>query len=452
MRLRDEIRPMLKLAVPIILAELGWMSMGIVDTIMEGRLPNSAVAIGASSLGGILFYTVSIFGSAILLGLDTLVSQAFGAGKIRECHQWLVDGLFLTFLLAPVFMLIIYGLAGSLGSLGINRQVLDSTVPYIRALNLSTFPLMLYFGFRRYLQAMNIVKPVTLTLISANVINIFWNWVLVYGNMGAPKLGIIGSAYSTGIARVYMAAVLLGVIFYYDGKRDSSLGQTPFRAQWQRMGQLLRLGIPAATQIGLEIGVFASATALIARLDAVSLAAHQIALTAASFSYMVPLGISSAAAVRVGQALGRRDTRAATHAGWAALILGCLFMSISAALFLAVPREISRIFTPDAQIIGAGVGLLAIAAAFQLFDGLQTVAIGALRGAGDTRTPMLTSIMAYWVIGPPLGWFFCFRMGYGARGIWFGLCVALMVIGSFLLYIWRRTSLRFDHSPVATAD
>ncbi len=438
MRLRDEIRPMLQLGLPLIFAELGWMCMGIVDTIMVGRLPNSAVAIGATSLGGVVFYTVAISGNGLLLGLDTLVSQAFGAKNIRECHRWLVDGLFVAFLLAPLLMLIIYGLSGSLGMLGINREVLASTVPYLRTLNWSVFPLMLYFGFRRYLQAMNIVRPVTYTLVSANLLNLFFNWLLVYGNLGAPRLGVVGSAWSTGIARVYMAGMLLAVIFHYDRKLGTDLLETHFRAHWRRMYQLIRLGLPAATQIGLEIGVFAYATALIGKLDAVSLAAHQIALNSASFTYMVPLGISSAAAVRVGQALGRRDPNAASQAGWAGMVLACCFMSCSAIVFLSLPRQIGRIFTPDRHIIEAGVALLAVAAAFQLFDGLQSVAIGALRGAGDTRTPMFTSVLAYWAIGLPLGWYLCFRLDWGARGIWLGLCLGLVIVAVVLVFYWRR--------------
>jgi MATE family multidrug resistance protein len=203
--------------------------------------------------------------------------------------------------------------------------------------------------------------------------------------------------------------------------------------------RLLGLGLPAAMQLALEAGIFAVATALIARLDPVSLAAHQIALNTASLTFMVPLGISSAAAVRVGQALGRHDTHGASLSGWTALLLGAGFMFCSAAAFLLVPRYIVRIYTPNPAVLRMGITLLAVAAFFQLFDGLQVVATGALRGAGDTRTPMLCTLAAYWVLGLPLGYYLCFRWSWGAAGLWIGLCIALILIGIVLLFVWWRT-------------
>jgi MATE family multidrug resistance protein len=198
------------------------------------------------------------------------------------------------------------------------------------------------------------------------------------------------------------------------------------------------LGFPAAAQLTLEVAVFAAATALVATLDPLSLAAHQIALNTASLTFMVPLGISSAAAVRVGQALGRRDPAAAARSGWTAMVLGVGFMSCAAAVMLAVPEYVARIYTTDPAIIGIAVSLLAVAAAFQLFDGIQIVATGALRGAGDTRTPMICHLLCYWLLGVPLGYMLCFKLGWGAVGLWIGLCVALIAIGCVLLLAWRR--------------
>jgi multidrug resistance protein, MATE family len=210
----------------------------------------------------------------------------------------------------------------------------------------------------------------------------------------------------------------------------------------QRMSALLRLGAPAATQILLEIGAFSAATALCAKLGAVPLSGHEIALNCAALSYMVPLGISSAAAVRVGQQLGRGDPEGARRAGWSAIVIGAGFMTCSGLLFVSMPRLIARMFSPDPTVIRVGATLLMVAAAFQLFDGLQTVATGALRGAGDTRTPMFANFVAYWLIGLPLGYLLAFRMGWGALGIWIGLCIGLMIIGSALLMTWHRKALR----------
>jgi multidrug resistance protein, MATE family len=212
-----------------------------------------------------------------------------------------------------------------------------------------------------------------------------------------------------------------------------------------RVWKLVSLGFPAATQLGLEVGVFAAITALIGKLGAIPLASHQIALNTASFTYMVPLGIGSAAAVRVGQALGRNDAHGASRAGWTALALGTGFMTCAGIAFCTAPQYIVRIYTPDAVVLHAASRLLFVAAFFQLFDGLQAVITGALRGAGDTRTPMIWSGTLYWLVGLPLGAYLCFRLGWGAAGLWIGLCVALILIGSALLIIWRRREDAFEH-------
>jgi MATE family multidrug resistance protein len=445
----EEARPMLALATPIVLAELGWMTMGIVDTMMVGRQASSAVAIGAVSLGSILYYVVAIFGTGLMLGLDTLVSRSYGAGDLRDAHRSLVNGVYLSLALAPVLMGAIRMWEPMLRSLHIQQPVLDQAIPYLRAINWSTLPLLLYFVFRRYLQGMNMAKPVMFSLISANLVNVAGNWAFVYGHLGSRAMGTVGSGWATCISRVYMVSVLLAYCVYYDVRYKTGLRDASRWPNMPRVWKLVSLGFPAATQLGLEVGVFAVATALIAKLGAVALASHQIALTTASFTYMVPLGIGSAAAVRVGQALGRRDAGAASRAGWTALALGAGFMSCAAIVFWAVPGAIVRVYSPDPVVIRAASGLLFVAAFFQLFDGLQAVATGALRGAGDTRTPMICSVSFYWLVGLPLGGFLCFHLGWGAAGLWTGLCTALILIGSTLLYFWRRKERSFAAGEAA---
>jgi MATE family multidrug resistance protein len=439
----DEARPMIGLATPIVLAELGWMSMSIVDTMMVGRQADSAVAIGAVSLGSIVYYVVAIFGTGLMLGLDTLVSHSYGAGDLEDAHRSLVNGIYLSLGLAPVLMGVVWLWEPVLRSLGIQPSVMAQTVPYLRALNWSTLPLLLYFVFRRYLQGINLVKPVMFSLLSANLINILGNWVLIYGHLGLLAMGTVGSGWATCAGRVYMAAVLLAYCVYYDLRYKTGLRVASRRPHLPRVWKLVSIGFPAAAQLGLEVGVFAVATAMIGKLGAIPLASHQIALNTASFTYMVPLGIGSAAAVRVGQALGRRDPHAASRAGWTALTLGASFMVCSALAFWLVPQYIVRIYSPDPAVIHAASGLLFVAAFFQLFDGLQAVATGALRGAGDTRTPMVCSALIYWLLGLPLGYLLCFRVGWGAAGVWTGLCVALILIGCALLLLWRREERSF---------
>ena len=429
---------MLRLAGPIALAEIGWMSMGIADTIMVGRLPKSAEAIGAVSLGSILFYTVGMFGSGLLLGLDTLVSQAFGAGDVDDCHHSLLNSVYVSLALAPLLMALVWGFSPFLHKVGIDPGILQGAIPYLRVLTWGTLPLLLYFACRRYLQGMGVVKPVMFALVSANVVNLFGNWVLIYGHLGMPAMGTLGSGWATCISRAYMAGVLLLAIFYHDRRYKTGLHATTLRIDPARIRRLLGLGLPAATQITLELGAFAVAASMIGKLGPVPLAAHQIAINTAALTYMVPLGISSAAAVRVGQALGRGDAARASDAGSTALLLGAGFMSAMALAFLLLPRFIVRVYTPEPSVMSTGVALLRVAAFFQIFDGLQTVATGALRGTGDTRTPMLSHLLGYWFIGLPLGYWLCFSWNQGVVGMWIGLCVALILIGIFLFAVWHR--------------
>jgi multidrug resistance protein, MATE family len=437
--LRAEFRPTLRLALPLVFAELGWMSMNIVDTIMVGHLPDSAVSMGAVSLGSGIFIVLALFGEGLLIGLDTLVSQAFGAGKREDCHRSLINGIYLSLALTPLLTAPIWLLPRLLSAIGTDPAVNTLTIPYTKALGMGLLPLLLYFGVRRCMQSMNLVKPVMFALVSANVINALFNWLLIYGKWGFPAMGTVGSGWSTAIARAYMAAVLIGYLLWYDHRHRTQLLKTPVEIDLPRIRRLIALGLPAAMQLTLESGVFAAVTALSAKLGAVPLASHQIALNTVALTYMVPLGICSAAAVRVGQAIGRRDATGAANAGGTAIFIGAAFMTCASVVLLIFPRWIALAYTPDEAVIRSTVRLLAAGAAFQLFDGIQSVATGALRGAGDTRTPMLCHLLAYWIIGLPLGAWLCFRHGWGVIGLWVGLSLALILIGIVLLLVWRRT-------------
>jgi MATE family multidrug resistance protein len=432
-----------RLALPLIIAEVGWMSMGIVDTIMVGRLSDSAVAIGATGLGQSLYHCVAIFGGGLLLGLDTFVSHAYGREDLDDARHSLANGLFLALALTPILMLAVSLWPTMMTRFGISVELVGPMRPFLQALNWGTLPLLAYFALRRYLQAVNVAVPIMFALISANLVNAIGDWALIYGHCGFRAMGITGSGWSTCFARVYMAGVLAITLLWVESKRAVSRSRwaSAARIDLRRVWALLKLGAPAATQILLEIGAFGAATALVAKLGPVPLSGHEIALNCAALTFMVPLGISSAAAVRVGQQLGRKDLGGARRAGWSAITLGASFMTCSGLVFVSIPRLIARLFSPDPMVIHMGAKLLLVAAAFQLFDGLQTVATGALRGAGDTQNPMLANFIAYWLIGIPAGYVLCFKFGWGALGVWIGLCGGLMIIGSALLFTWSRTKL-----------
>jgi multidrug resistance protein, MATE family len=434
--LRREFRPMLRLAAPLALAELGWMAMGIVDSIMAGRI--DAASLGAGSLGSMIFYPIVISATGMLLGMDTLVAQAHGANDQVATRRSLIAGLWLAIGLSPFSILLILGLMPVLRGVGTNPHVMELLAPYIHALCWGIPCLMFYAAFRRYLQAVDIVKPVTFALVSANLINAFGNWLLMYGHWGFPRMGLEGSGWSTSISRLYMAGVLLAAIVRHEATNGNLIFHMSWQPDFARIRRLASLGLPAAGQMLFEGGVFGIVTVLAGTLDEISLAAHSIAVQVIATTFMVPLGISSAAAVRVGQAVGRKDPRGAAAAGWTALLLSTIFMGSAGIALALAPRFIVRLFIANTAVIASGAVLVRIAALFELFDGFQIVSTGALRGLGDTRTPMLAHLIGYWAIGLPVTYVLCYPLHWGVSGIWVGLTAALILIGIILLVAWNR--------------
>jgi len=443
--LRSEIAPLVRLAAPVALTEVAWMTMGLVDTMMVGRV--SAEAIGAVSIGSHVFFAFSMIGGGILLGLDFLIAHAYGAGRMAEAHRALAQGVLLATALAVASTALLWFAAGELHRLGIDAGVLALGVPYLRTTALGLLPVLVFVAIRRYLQAIGLVRPILLIAISSNAINAAANWALIFGHLGAPALGAVGSAWATTISRFYMLLCLLGFVAWHARREDPALLRTSLRPDRAVLRRIARLGLPAASQLTAEVGVFTAATLLAAKLDPVSLAAHQVALGVAALSFMVPLGTSIAASTRVGQAAGRQDRPAMVRSGWTALFLGASFMSLSATVFLLFPHAILRIFTDNEAVVATGVRLLFVAAIFQLFDGLQVVATGVLRGTGDTRTGMIAGLTGYWVLGLPLGYTLCFARGLGVIGLWIGLSAGLIVVAVALVAVWVRRVKHLSAQP-----
>lgn len=431
---------MLALAIPVVTAEIGWIMMGIVDTIMVG--PLGPAAIGAVGVGSTLFMTGAVFGIGLLMGLDTFVAQSFGAGRIQECHRWLFNGLALGAMFSIPLMLAVSGVVLLLPRFGFHAEVLSLIRPYVSTVLWSALPLMLYAAFRRYLQAMNVVRPVMIALVTANLVNIAGNYVLIFGRFGFPEMGVVGSAWATVVARVYLAVFLLLVVLHRERYYSTGLHDVSMKPERDRLARLFRLGLPAALQITIEVGVFGAASALAGGVGAAAVAAHQIALNLASFTFMIPFGMASAGAVRVGQAVGRRDVAGVRAAGKAALLIGGGFMALAGLVFVTMPRPLLHLFTRDPGVVAIGLSLLAIAALFQLFDGVQAVSTGLLRGLGDTRTAMAWHLIGHWAIGLPLGYFLCFRQGWGVPGLWTGLSAGLILVGVVLVALWFHRAQR----------
>ena len=427
---------MVALAVPVVLSELGWTIEGIVDTVMVGRL--GPAAIGAVALGNAVYYVPAIFGMGLLLGLDTLVAQAFGRRDHDDCHRWLAQGVYLVCIVAPPLMLLVFLASFGFVSFGIHPEVAGPAGAYLRIVNWGTLPLLLYGCTRRYLQGVGDVRVVTVTIVAANLVNWFGNWVLIYGKLGLPAMGVDGSALSTVLARIFMAASLLFFAWRYERQRGHPLFEHWAAPDFAALRELVRLGAPVAGQILMEVGAWNMATLAAGWLTPVELASHQIVFNYAATTYMVPLGISSAAAVAVGHAVGAGDPARARRAGWLALLLGVGFMALAGTAFLLFPRALVALYTSDPQVLKAASSLLLLAAAFQIFDGAQTVLTGALRGLGETRFPMLANLIGYWPLGLPLGIFLCFVLHWGILGLWTGLTVALIIVASAMLRRWKQ--------------
>ncbi len=435
---------MLTLALPLILAEVGWMAMGIVDTMMVGHMANPALAISAAAIGQILYNTIAFGVAGVLLGLDTYLSQSHGAGRFDEANRWLLHGLILAAGLAAALILMVLLAPPLMLRLPIDRAVLTGSVAFLRALNWGTPALFLYFTLRRYLQAFNHVRPIAAALVTANLINAAGNWLLIYGHswghIHVPALGVTGSGLATSISRCYLALVMVAALWRIERRRHYGLRSMPLHFEPQRIRRLVLLGAPAGGQIFVEISIFGMVTFLIGIMGRLPLAGHEIALNCASLTFMVPFAISAAASVRVGQAIGRSAPDEAASAGWTAILLGAGCMAIFSAVLLLFPHAIASAFTADAAVIAATIPLLFVAALFQFFDGLQITATGALRGAGNTHAGLLVQIVGYWVIGLPIGYILAFRLHHGAVGLWLGLCAGLVVAGVTLTLIWKRTT------------
>ncbi|MDZ4803689.1 MAG: MATE family efflux transporter [Candidatus Eisenbacteria bacterium] len=434
--LKLELPSMLRLAGPVVVAELGWMAMGLVDIAFVGRL--GPAALGGVSIGNSIFIAVAIFGIGMLFGLDYLVAHAHGGGRPDEVNRSLLTGVYMALILSAVLMTFLVLLLPHLGRLGIGEDVLIHARQFLLLITLGMPPLLLFVALRRYLQAVGSVTSIMFGLLSANILNAAVGYALVFGKWGFPALGVAGAGWATCVARFYLLFVAVVAILIREKKMPTGLWSTPPSLERARLTHLMQLGLPVAIQITLEVGVFAAATILAGRLGTLPLAAHQIALSIASVTFMVPLGISSAGAVRVAQALGAGNRSQAARSGWTAIATSAAFMTLSGLILAMFPTTFIAVFTDDPEVIRVGTTLLRVAAIFQLFDGLQVTASGVLRGTGETRLPMLVNLIGHWAIGLPVGIGLAFQLGQGITGLWSGLCLGLIVVGLVLLAVWRR--------------
>lgn len=433
---REELRELVRLAVPVAAVQVGMTFQGVVDSIMVGRV--SPVDLAAVALGNVYFFAAVIFGMGVLFALDPVVAQALGAGDDEAVSRGFQRGLVLAAGLSVVGTVALLPAEWVLTML---RQP-DEVVPVAAGYALATAPGVLPFYFyvvqRQTLQAMGSLRPVVWGMVVANLANVGFNWVLIYGNLGMPALGAVGSGWASTLSRLIMALTLL--VLAWSRLRPHLAPLRPEVGRWRPMVRMIRLGAPTGAQLQLEFGAFAAAGIIMGWVGTVAVAGHQIALNLASLAFMVPLGVAQAAAILVGRAVGRADPPGARRAAGAGLIVGGAFMTLTAALFLLMPGPLARLYSPDVAVVALAVVLLPIAGIFQVFDGLQVVSSSILRGIGDTRAPMLINLLGFWGVGLPVGLLLAFPLERGAAGVWWGLAVGLGVVA---LLLWLRVRSRF---------
>ena len=425
---RHELRTMLRLAVPVVVVQLGIMGMGVADTIMVGHLSPQALA--ATALGTLYFFAVAVFGMGTLMALDPVVAQGIGAGDRRAVARGVQRGILLAFVISAVISAALLPAGPVLTLFRQPADVVPIAAAFVRASIPGVLPFFLFVVFRQTLQAMERMRPIVVAIVAANLLNLALNWMLIYGNAGAPALGAVGSAYASSVSRWAMAAGLLAL-----GWRELRPVLQPPRRDALAAAPLLRmvrLGLPIGTQHSLEFGAFAAIALLMGWLGTVQMAAHEVAINLASLTFMVPQGVAAAASVLVGQAVGRGDPRGARRNALAAMACGVGFMCLSAALFILAPRALASLYSRDAGVIAVAASLIPLAGVFQVFDGLQAVSSGILRGVGDTRAPMLVNVLGFWLLGVPVSLLLAFRAGGGPEGLWWGLVAGLAAVGGTL--------------------
>jgi MATE family multidrug resistance protein len=428
-----EVRATAAVAGPLAAANLAQMAMGFTNTVMVGSLGSAALA--AAGLGASLYFTIAMVCSGVLTAVAPLAAHAIGANDPPRAGQIAGKGLVLAALLAVPVIAMLLAVPGLLVALGYDTVLAAEIGRFLRAIAWAVPAFLGFAALRSFLVAASHSRTVMIALILCVPLNAGLNWILIFGHFGAPALGIAGSGCATAIIQWLMFA---GLLLYAEVTPSlAEYRMRPFSRRKDEIGQILRLGLPIGGILGLEIGVFATTGILMGLLGADALGAHQLVMNCISVIFMVPLGIAQAATVRVAVALGSGIPAAARRAGFVALVLGVAYMAIMALGVLTAPRAIASIYVDIDAAANHGlaeiaVQLFAIAALFQIFDGVQAIAAGALRGYRDTAIPLLLAVVGYWGVGFAGGWLLAFPAGYGALGLWSGLAVGLAAVALML--------------------
>jgi MATE family multidrug resistance protein len=420
---KKDMRDTIRLAYPVVIGQLGHMMMGVVDSMMVGRV--GAVPLAAASVANSLFLLILVFGLGSSMALSPIVAMARGAGRSDQCSVIFRQGIMVNVFISIVLLLLTVISAYGIQHLNQPPEVVEQAVVYLQILGASIIPIMVFQSYRQFIEGFEIMKPAMVIALLMNILNVLANWAFIFGHLGLPAMGLRGAGIATFITRMGLAVTI--ALYAYHSKRFKHY----HTLQWFKgvdmavIKQILKIGIPSGFQYFFEIGAFTGSVILIGWLGYHQLAAHQIAINMAAITFMFAFGISAAAAIRVGNAAGRKDKIATRRAGIAAIILSVCLMAFFGLLFMLFRHRLPSFYIDNVQVISIASSLLIIAAFFQVSDGIQAVGIGILRGMADVKIPTFITFVAYWLIGLPGGYFLGFVFDLGVRGIWWGFVLAL---------------------------
>ncbi|MEY3982611.1 MAG: hypothetical protein RL160_168 [Bacteroidota bacterium] len=420
----------LRLAYPIILGQVGIMLMGVADTVMVGNLGREVLA--ASVAANNIFWLIYFLGMGILFALSPLVAIYSGEGRPEKGYLSYRAGIWVTVGLSVVLFALLEGIIGNIGWLRQSKEVEPLAASYLRIVNFSGLPMLLFVSSRQFTDGLGFTKVAMYITGGGLLLNVFLNWVLINGNLGCAALGLDGAGYATMISRIIMAIAAMTYIRYAPGMKkyhpEQRFSTNEIR---EEAGRVFEVGLPIGLQFFAEVACFAFSGIMAGWVNATHQSAHGIALNLASLTYMAASGLSAAGSIMAGNAFGEKNRRKVRRAGNAVMAMVLLYMTATAVLFLVFRGALASAYTDDAAVVGVATVLLIYAALFQLADGVQAVSLGLLRGIKDVRIPSIALVVCYWIIGLPLGWWLGFGADLKTEGIWIGFTVGLFLTALF---------------------
>ncbi len=422
---KDHFKRNITLAVPVMLSQLGHVMVGVADSAMVGQL--GTIPLAAASLGNSIFAIILTFGIGISYAITPLIAAADGKKHYQKSGKIFKHGLYINIVAGVLLYFLSYGVTFVLPFLDQPEAVAIMAAPYLNIIGLSLVPFMIFQSCRQFAEGLSLTKKAMYITIGANLLNIGLNYIMIYGKFGFPAMGLFGAGLATLISRIVMA-IGMGIYIFKAGVFQPYIQKMRWRGFSKKLGKrMLKLGLPTGLQFVFEVGAFSAAAIMAGWLGAIQLAAHQIAISLTSVSYMMASGISAAATVRVGNQLGLNDIPTLRIAGFTSFIMAVAFMLVACLGFALGKDFLPGLYADELEVLQIASVLLVIAAIFQIFDGVQVVALGALRGLEDVKMPTIVAIISYWLIGLPLGYVLGFKLDLGIEGIWYGLLTGLAI-------------------------